>query len=306
MEAVGQMQIRSKQSQDVDTIVVERIAESARAVEEAFDATVLSYCGPISEPGDSLIRTAIEHRIAECRDQRRLAVLLTTSGGSIEVAERIANTLRHHYQWVAFVIPDHAMSAGTVLAMCGDEIWMDYFSFLGPIDPQVKNRDGKWVPALGYLNKYDALMKKALAGGLSTAEMAILLEKFDQGDLFLYEQARDLSIELLEQWLVRYKFKEWKVTASRKTKVTAAMKSARAKEIADALSSPDKWKSHGRGLSKAVLWDLLKLHIDDLEKDTKGLKVKEYHSLVEGYRSRLGQPFVVHTGDLYLAWGRNR
>src|SRR5690606_8491564 len=118
--------------------------------------------------------------------------------------------------------------AGTVLAMCGDEIWMDYFSFLGPIDPQVKNREGRWVPALGYISKYNALMKKASVGALSTAEMAVLLEKFDQGDLFSYEQARDLSIDLLEKWLVRYKFKDWKLTEERGAKVTDGMKSERA------------------------------------------------------------------------------
>lgn len=33
--------------------------------------------------------------------------------------------------------------------MSGDKIFMDFFSVLGPVDPQVQNKDGKWVPALG-------------------------------------------------------------------------------------------------------------------------------------------------------------
>lgn len=298
------MSTRQDRNQDVDEIVLERIRASSEQVEDAFDATVLYYCGPIYEPGDSLIRKAIEVRKSSGKRKRRLALLLTTSGGSIEVAERIANTLRHHYRSISFVVPDHAMSAGTVLAMCGDEIWMDYFSFLGPIDPQVRNREGKWVPALGYISKYNALIQKASKGALSTAEMAVLLQQFDQGDLFFYEQARDLSIELLEKWLVRYKFKDWRVTDSRRTRVTNAMKSKRAKEIAAALSDPDRWKSHGRGLSKEVLWRVLKLKIDDLETDPKGESVKEYHSLVTSYQTRLGQPYVVHSGDMFVGWGR--
>lgn len=52
------------------------------------------------------------------------------------------------------MVPDCAMSAGTIFCMAGDKIWMGYYSSLGPIDPQVFN--GKnWVPALGYLDKVE-------------------------------------------------------------------------------------------------------------------------------------------------------
>jgi hypothetical protein len=38
---------------------------------------------------------------------------------------------------------------------------MDYYSVLGPIDPQVNNKDGKLVPALGYLDKINELIIKS-------------------------------------------------------------------------------------------------------------------------------------------------
>lgn len=34
------------------------------------------------------------------------------------------------------------------------------FSVLGPIDPQVKNKEGNFVPALGYLDKVNELIEK--------------------------------------------------------------------------------------------------------------------------------------------------
>ena len=37
---------------------------------------------------------------------------------------------------------------------------MDYYSVLGPIDPQVNRGEGL-VPALGYLKKYDELIEKS-------------------------------------------------------------------------------------------------------------------------------------------------
>jgi serine dehydrogenase proteinase len=43
------------------------------------------------------------------------------------------------------------MSAGTVWALSGDEIWMDERATLGPIDPQVPGRDGRFLPAQALL-----------------------------------------------------------------------------------------------------------------------------------------------------------
>ena len=77
----------------------------------------------------------------KAREDRRSNLILDTPGGVVEVVERIVRVLRHHYTEVKFVIPDRAMSAGTVLAMSGDDILMDYHSCLGPIDPQLQLDD---------------------------------------------------------------------------------------------------------------------------------------------------------------------
>jgi len=54
----------------------------------------------------------------------------------METIERIVAVMRNHYESVSFIIPNFAFSAGTVLALSGDEIYMDYYSVLGHIDPQ--------------------------------------------------------------------------------------------------------------------------------------------------------------------------
>src|SRR5262249_54350232 len=109
------------------------------------------------------IRKAVEHRVKMKPRNRRIAVILQTGGGYIETAERMANIFRKHYSWVSFIVPNYAMSAGTVLVMSGDEIWMNYFSTLGPIDPQIERRDGRegFIPATGYLEKYKELIEKS-------------------------------------------------------------------------------------------------------------------------------------------------
>ena len=53
--------------------------------------------------------------------------------------------------------------------MSGDNILMNYFSALGPVDPQVQNKDGKLVAALGYLDKINDLLIKAQNNTISVS-----------------------------------------------------------------------------------------------------------------------------------------
>ena len=143
---------------------------------------------------------------------------------------------------------------------------MDYYSVLGPIDPQVESQDRKkLIPALGYLIRYEELLLKANTGKAGAAELEILLN-FDQGELYSYEQSRDLSVSLLEEWLVKYKFKNWKKTDKRGVKVTLAMKKRRARAVAKVLNDARRWNSHGIGINIDRLRNDLNLKIDDFGK----------------------------------------
>jgi hypothetical protein len=230
-----------------------------------------------------------------------LALLLETSGGYIEVAQRIAETLRHHYDCVDFIIPNFAMSAGTVLVMSGNSIYMDYYSVLGPIDPQVQRHDAeRMVPALGYLVQYERLIAKSHAGTLTTAELAYLIDRFDPAELYRYEQARQLSITLLKEWLVKYKFRDWTRTERRKKKVTETMKSQRAAAIARLLNRTDRWHSHSRGISMEVLRRDLKVRIEDFgSREGLNASVRSYYRLLKDYMMRRGQDGVLHTRGTY-------
>src|SRR5262249_51090965 len=143
-----------------------------------------------------------------------------------------------------FVIPNYAYSAGTVFTMSGDAIHMDYYSRLGPIDPQIPSSQGRMVSALGHLARYNALIEKAQKGTITAAEVQLLIEGFDQGELYDYEQAKELSIAVLEEWLVKYKFKNWKETETRKIAVTDQMKKDRASFIGKELNNTERWHSH--------------------------------------------------------------
>jgi hypothetical protein len=281
-------------------IIEFQLTERLRAIESTHASDVAVLMGPIYYGIDDEIREAVED-ISNKQD--KLAVILETQGGYVDVARRIAATLRHHYTYIDFFVPNHAMSAGTVLAMSGDAIFMDYYSVLGPIDPQIPRREGGegLVPALGYLVQFERLLEKSHQGQLSDAELAFLLKKFDPGELYQYEQERELSIELLKEWLVHFKFKDWTITETRKIPVTDEMRLKRAEEIAKALNDTARWHSHGRGITMTILRDELKLKVSDFEKKPElNAAIRGYHKLLRDYMMRRKHDIVVHTRDRFL------
>lgn len=176
---------------------------------------------------------------------------------------------------------------------------MDYFSVLGPIDPQVE-RGGQLVPALAYLTQFERLVSKAQGGQLTTAEL-VLLQKLDLAELQLFREARELSVELLKKWLVAYKFKDWNSRESSKLPVDAAYKEKRAEQIATVLSDHERWHSHGRGIPRTVLEsDELKVKIDPMER-TPGLAeaARGYVAVLMDYAQTRKLLPLVHTATFF-------
>jgi len=259
-------------------------------IEEILDVDVLTINSPLYSPLESRIRSLLEkldHR------HENIGIIIETNGGLVEVAERIVDTIRNHYEEVYFLVPNKAMSAGTVLVMSGERIFMDYFSCLGPIDPQILV-EGRYIPALSYLNQFERLVKKSERGELTTAEFA-LLHKFDLGELYQFEQARELSIELLEKWLSSYKFKNWEVTTDKKE--------SRANQIGKQLSNVKRWHTHGRGINMETLRKELGLKIDDFS-SVKNLseEIKNYFELFQDYIDREEYILLLHTREEFYGY----
>ena len=102
------------------------------------------------------------------------------------------------------------------------------------------------------------------------------------GEIRSFEQARDLTTDLLTKWLVNYKFKNW-TQHHNGTEVTQDDKKERAAEIAKELSDNKKWKSHGKGISIAEL-RALKLKIEDYGEDERLRSlIRDYYNAMDEY-----------------------
>lgn len=285
-------------SGNANEFIEAQLDERLLEIENCFDVDGLSFSGRILFGVDDLFRIAIERLKAES-DKNKLAIILTTPGGYIEVVQRIVNAIRHHYSNVEFIVPNYAYSAGTVFVLSGDSIHMDYYSRLGPIDPQLETAKGM-VPALGYLEQYDRLIKKAQKGEITAAEVQLLISGFDQAELYQYEQARSLSIALIKEWLVKYKFKNWTKTEARGKIVTKQMRTQQAGNIARLLNNTKKWHVHGHGISMEVLQKDLNLKIDDFGKKAEfDKKIRAYYDLLADYMMKKGDKGAIHIKENY-------
>ncbi len=283
----------------VDNSIKEILQEKLAKLEEHFNADFFNYYGPIVDGNENIVLDIIENLAKDKNKREKLIVVLTTTGGSAIAVERYVNILRKHYKEIDFIIPDYAYSAGTIFCMSGDNIHMDYFSVLGPIDPQVQNKDGKWVAALGYLDKVNELIEKAKNGTLTQAEF-LILKDIDLAELKGYEQAKALTITLLKNWLVKYKFKNWNIHQTNPNKkgkkVTQKEKEERAEKIADKLGDNKIWKSHGRPINIETLEKELKLKIEDYsDNEIRRELIRSYYKLLSDFVQKNNFKIFVQT-----------
>jgi len=283
----------------VDKTVQDLLISKLKDIENHFDCDAISYFGSIVNGNENSVLNIVEELVNDPDKKDKIFVILTTGGGSATAVERYVNILRKHYTEVNFIVPDFAYSAGTIFCMSGDYIYMDYFSVLGPIDPQIQNKEGKFVAALGYLDKINELIEKAKNNDLTQAEF-LILKDFDLAELRGYEQAKELTISLLKKWLVKYKFKNWTQHMTNPallgTVVTDEQKQARAEEIADKLSDNKIWKSHGRPINIDCLENELRLKIEDYSNDeTLRNLIRSYYELLSDYVGKNRFPIFVHT-----------
>lgn len=86
--------------------------------------------------------TPFNEMIRTIPEKQSLDIILVTPGGSAEKVARFVDVLRERFTHITFILPYMCMSAGTIFCMAGDDIIMTDNACIGPIDPQVRSRNG--------------------------------------------------------------------------------------------------------------------------------------------------------------------
>lgn len=185
-------------------------------------------------------------------NSNKLDFYIETPGGRGEAAEEIARFIRERFENIDFVVSGEAKSAGTVLALSGNNIWMTESGSLGPIDAQVKIGRTQ-TSAHDYIEWVDEKREEANKVGRLNPFDAVVTAQISPGELKHVLYAQKFSEDLVKEWLPKYKFKNWVTTETQGKTVTPEMRQSAANAVVDELLDHSRWRSHGRSLKIADL-----------------------------------------------------
>lgn len=181
-----------------------------------------------------------------------LDLILHTPGGSPVAAEAIVRYLRSKFgKNIRVIVPQLAMSAGTMIACAGKEIVMGKHSSLGPIDPQFNG-----APAYNIKMEFEQAQKDLLDNPQNYHYWKIKLEKYPPAFMKSAIDAIELSSMLLQDWLSTCMFDEESEHAE-----------GAIQTIVSKLNEHDNSKLHGRHFD-IEFCKSIGLKISDLEEDS--------------------------------------
>lgn len=173
-----------------------------------------------------------------------LDLILHTPGGDIAATESIVDYLRKMFGTdIRCIIPQLAMSAGTMIACSCDVIIMGKQSNLGPIDPQFNG-----IPVHGVIEEFERAIEEIKINPQSIPIWQVIVSKYHPTFIGECQKIIDWSKDIVLDWLKTGMFR---------SDIDCDVK---AKKIVDGLNNHIDTKTHSR-------------HINMEECDKLGLKV---------------------------------
>ncbi len=132
-----------------------------------------------------------------------LDLILHTPGGDIAATESIIDYVHRKFdsQEIRVIIPQLAMSAGTMLACSVKQIVMGKQSSLGPIDPQLSG-----LPAYGVIHEFEKAHAEIKSDPSFLSVWQYILNKYHPTFLSECQNAIDLAKELVTENLKKVMF----------------------------------------------------------------------------------------------------
>lgn len=131
-----------------------------------------------------------------------LDLILHTPGGNPTATEGIVKYLHSKFgNNIRVIVPQMAMSAGTMLACSAKNIIMGKHSCLGPIDPQYGG-----VPAYNIVNEFKEAKSDLDQNPQAKTYWELQLKKYPAAFFYSVVDSINLSSALVSDWLTEYMF----------------------------------------------------------------------------------------------------
>ena len=140
--------------------------------------------------------TLFEEALYDADPAQDLHVILATPGGDGETAIRLVRQAQSRCKALTVIVPDQAKSAGTLLVLGADHIYMGPTSDLGPVDPQFLLADGSLGAARAIIAAVEDAETRIQANPQTYPLHAALLADISA---LMVQQARDALARTTDQ-----------------------------------------------------------------------------------------------------------
>lgn len=219
---------------------------------------IIYYSGWLQKPGlpgtevDDNDKNGFMNAIYGLDSSKGLDLLLHTPGGETAATESLVDYLHSIFGYdIRAIVPQIALSAGTMIACACKEIIMGQHSSLGPVDPQFRG-----LPAHGVVEEFERASREIKNDLAKIPIWQPIIAKYSPAFIGECEKAIAWSKEMVTEWLANGMFSGEKRV---KTKVGRVFR-----ELADHALT----KSHSRHLSFNKCKQI-GLKVKLLEDDTK-------------------------------------
>lgn len=224
-----------------------------------------------------------------------LDIIIHTGGGSAEATDSIVSYLRLKFKNIRIIIPQAAMSAGTMLACSADVIVMGKQSAIGPIDPQfvLQTSVGKQMfPAQAILDQFKMIQEDCVLNPQNLNSWYPMLSQFGPALLVRCRDSITFAREMVCDWLKLYMFKD--------------EGDIYPLNISDYLSDHNNFLSHGKHINITKAREI-GLKIFALENDQKfqDLVLSVFHATTWGINSsNVTKIFANQNGNCFIKRGK--
>jgi hypothetical protein len=127
-----------------------------------------------------------------------LDLLLHTPGGEVAATESIVDYLHQMFGDIRAIVPQLAMSAGTMISLACDTIVLGKHSSLGPFDPQIRG-----MPAQGILEEFQTAVTEIKANPAAAPLWQVIIAKYPPTLLGQSQKASQWAEQMVADWMIK-------------------------------------------------------------------------------------------------------
>ena len=168
------------------------------------------YSGWLQKPGlaetsiSDVDKNALMTTIHGLDRSKGLDLILHTPGGDTAATESLVDYLKKMFNTdIRAIVPQLAMSAGTMIACSCKCIIMGKQSSLGPIDPQFGG-----IPCHGVIEEFERAIRETTSDPAKIPIWQIIVNKYHPTFIGECQNAIDMSSQMVKKWLENGMFKD--------------------------------------------------------------------------------------------------